>query len=144
MIRAREGARAARFEARVKRACLGGGGGSSSSSQSSTSTTSIDKRLVVDTGVGVSSDSSTVNVNALDAGAIGASFDFGRDALKGADTLLARGLQVLDKATGVADKSTALVATAYDNAKGAGTEKVVLMVAAIAAVSIVAIKVMGK
>lgn len=49
----------------------GGGGGSSSSSSTSSNTTNLDKRLVVDGGsVGVSSDSSTVNVSALDGGAI--------------------------------------------------------------------------
>lgn len=51
----------------------GGGGGSSSSTETSTSTQNIDKRQVVDTGsIGVTSDSSTVNVNAsyTDAGAI--------------------------------------------------------------------------
>lgn len=139
MIKQRERRRAEAFEQRAQGVCLGGGGGSSSSSSSSTSTQNIDKRLVVDNGVGVSSDSSTVNVNALDAGAIEASFQFGRDALTGADALLARGLQVLDKATTVADKSTALVATAYDNAKGDRTEKTLIAAASLAVVAIVAL-----
>lgn len=43
---------------------MGGGGGSSSSNSSTTQTT--DKRMVVDQGIGISSDSSTVTVNALD------------------------------------------------------------------------------
>lgn len=43
---------------------MGGGGGSSSSNSTTTQTT--DKRMVVDQGIGISSDSSTVTVNALD------------------------------------------------------------------------------
>lgn len=54
-----------------------GGKSSSSSSQSST-TNNVDKRLVVDGGVGVSSDSSTVHVTstALDAETVKAALDF--------------------------------------------------------------------
>jgi hypothetical protein len=43
---------------------MGGSGGSSSSNATTTQTT--DKRMVVDQGIGISSDSSTVTVNALD------------------------------------------------------------------------------
>lgn len=68
----------------AKRApCNGGGGGSSSSTASTTQNT--DKRQVVDTGsIGVSSDSSTVTVNAsyLDDGAVGKAIDL---ATMGAD-----------------------------------------------------------
>lgn len=46
-----------------------GGGGGSSSSTSST-TTNIDKRLALESGVGISSDQSTVTVNTLDAGIV--------------------------------------------------------------------------
>lgn len=49
----------------------GKGGSSSSSQSSSTTTTNTDKRLVVDGGsLGISSDSSTVNVQTLDAGIV--------------------------------------------------------------------------
>lgn len=48
-------------EGRRRPATLEGGGGGSSSSSA---TTSIDKRQVVDNGIGITSDSSTVNVNA--------------------------------------------------------------------------------
>lgn len=49
----------------------GGGGGSSSSSSTASTTTNLDKRQVVDgSSIGVSSDSSTVNITALDHGAI--------------------------------------------------------------------------
>lgn len=56
-------------------------GGSSSASSTSTETTNIDKRLVVDgSSVGVSSDSSTVNVTAtsLDGGAVNAAIDLAK------------------------------------------------------------------
>lgn len=47
------------------------GGGSSSSNETTTTTTSTDKRQVVDnSSIGVSSDSSTVNVYATDDGAV--------------------------------------------------------------------------
>ena len=61
----------------------GGGGGSSSSSTSATTTTNTDKRLVVDHGVGVSSDSSTVNVTTTDLGAIQSAFDLTKVGLSG-------------------------------------------------------------
>lgn len=53
-----------------------GGGGSSSSSSSTVQTSNTDKRQVVDgSSVGVSSDSSTVNVTATDHGTVKASID---------------------------------------------------------------------
>lgn len=53
------------------RLILGGGGGSSSSSSTTTETRNTDKRQVVDNqSVGVSSDSSTVNVTMTDRDAI--------------------------------------------------------------------------
>lgn len=58
----------------------GDGGGSSSASNTSTTTQNYDKRVAVDTGVGLSSDSSTVTVNALDANAIIEAFDFATKA----------------------------------------------------------------
>lgn len=57
------------------------GGKSSSSSASTSNTTNIDKRLVVDNGaIGISADSSNVNVNVLDGNAINQAFDFAGDA----------------------------------------------------------------
>lgn len=58
-----------------------GGGGSSSSSSSNTQTTNVDKRLVVDgQSVGVSSDSSTVNVTATDYGSVDRALQIVREA----------------------------------------------------------------
>lgn len=66
----------------------GGGGDSSSSSSQATSTTNLDKRQVVDNGgLGVSSDSSTVNVttNSLDIGAIGKAIELSKASLTAAN-----------------------------------------------------------
>lgn len=43
-----------------------GGGDSSSSSSTSSTTTNVDRRLVNESGIGISSDSSTINVQNLD------------------------------------------------------------------------------
>ncbi len=51
----------------------GGGGGSSSSTQSTT--TNTDKRIAIQDGIGISSDSSTVNVTSLDAGIVTKALD---------------------------------------------------------------------
>lgn len=56
------------------------GGDSSSSSSNSTSTTNVDKRQVVDgQGLGVSSDSSTVNVTQTDGGSVKNALDFAKE-----------------------------------------------------------------
>lgn len=70
----------------------GGGGDSSSSSSNATTTTSIDKRQVVDgAGIGVSSDSSTVNttytVNQTDQGALQKASDIVTAALQKASDI---------------------------------------------------------
>lgn len=143
-----------------KRAPCNGGGGSSSSNQ--TSTFNIDKRLVVDSGVGISADSSNVSVTALDGGAIQEAFEFaGRnlDLLKHADELQGQAsLQLLELAHSVFNRSFdvitenaeivkaagATVATAYDNAKGEGDAKRLVAYGVIAAVAIVAVRSFGK
>lgn len=52
-----------------------GGGGGSSKSSSTTTTQTTDKRMVVDTGIGISSESSNVNVTTLDAGIVNKALD---------------------------------------------------------------------
>lgn len=125
---------------------MGGGGGSSSSSATTTQTTSTDKRMVVDNGVGVSSDSSTVTVNALDLGAIGKAFDF---ATAAGGTVAG----TMDKVLGLADvilkgsidavKGTnAVVSQAYETAKNTSTgsidQKTMIVLAVAGAVAFVA------
>jgi len=125
------------------------GGGGSSSSASSQAQTSIDKRLVVDSGsIGVSADSSTVTINALDAGAIEKAFAFAtasdQETGKTLNQVLGLAADVFDKAGRQIESQTQLVATAYDTAKGQGSEKTVLFAAGLAVVGIVAIKVLAK
>lgn len=134
----------------------GGGSSSSSSSTSNQTTNQIDRRQVVDSNsVGVSSDTSTVTVNVLDQGAVakalelvGASdLETGKSVssvLGFAKDVFTSGLTVLDKASKHVEQQTQLVSTAYDNAKGEGTQKNLVAAAALAAVAIVAVKVWGK
>lgn len=49
--------------------------GGSSESSNTTTTQTTDKRMVVDNGIGISSDSSTVTVNALDADIVNKALD---------------------------------------------------------------------
>ncbi len=139
----------------------GGGGGSSSSS--SQSTNQVDRRQVVDNGsVGVSSDTSTVNVSILDQGAIAGARDIAANALalvaasdqqtgQNLSTVLGfardvftTGIGVLDKAGKQIDAQTGLIAKAYDNAQGEGTQKNLVAAAALATVAIVAVKAWGN
>ena len=172
----------------------GGGGGSQSSSSTETTTNNYDKRVAVETGVGLSSDSSTVTVNALDAGAVTRAFDFASgtasaaslivnnaaigaleavdranlssldfakdtfakafgalaasdqetgktlaQALEFAKTVFMSGLEVLDEAGTQINSQTELIAKAWDNAKGSGTEKQTLFYVAVGAVALVAV-----
>ncbi len=75
--------------------CGGGGGGSSSSN--STTTQATDKRMVVDQGIGISSDSSTVTVNALDGDIVKKALD----TVSAADATAGAGFSQL---LGLADK----------------------------------------
>lgn len=125
-----------------------GGGGSSSSSSTASTTNTTDKRMVVDNGVGVSSDSSTVTVNSLDAGAIEKAFAFASGAGESVSG-------TMDKVLGLADvilkgsidavKGTnAVVSQAYETAKntqsGAIDQKTMMVLAVVGAVAFVASK----
>lgn len=137
-----------------------GGGGSSSSSSSSSSTTNIDKRLVVDNGVGVSSDSSTVNVSALDNGAVTAGTDLAKKALDSIVTADAQQGQSLDNIIGLAgklfdggfamlkssqDATNAAYSTATDLKTSTGTldQRTIVILGISAAAAVVAIN-MGR
>lgn len=135
-----------------------GGGGSSSSSSSATS--NIDKRLVTgQNSVGVSADNSTVTVQVLDGGAIAGALELARqtDANSGknlgtvlgfASGLYESAMKALENSAAmVRDSSatnTAMVATAYDQAKGQGADARVLAYGAMAVVALVAVKSFGK
>lgn len=123
-------------------------GGSSSSSATTTQTTSTDKRMVVDNGVGVSSDSSTVTVNAVDLGAVEAAFGFAEGSgalLAGSfDKVLKLADTVLTGSLNAADKSTALVSSAFETAKntasGSIDQKTMMVLAGVAAAAYIATK----
>ncbi len=134
-------------------ACCAHKGGSSSAN--ATTSNNIDKRLVVDSGLGVSADSSTLTLTTLDGGAIGRAFDFAEsaDALQGqtvqqllglVDRVFENSFDVLDKNSEIVKTSGAMVATAYDNAKGEGDAKRLVAYGVIAAVAIVAVRSFGK
>lgn len=139
------------------------GGGGGSSSESNQTTNQVDRRQVVDSGsVGVSSDSSTVNVSILDQGAIARAGEIADRAialvgasdqetgktlanvLGFAKDVFTTGIGVLDKAGTQIDRQTQLISQAYDNAKGEGTQKNLVAAAALATVAIVAVNVWGK
>lgn len=121
-----------------------GGGGGSSSSSSATTTNTTDKRLSIQSGVGVSSDSSTVTVNALDAGAIQSALDTvkANDATQGqgfqallglADTLFQGAGTILNKAQDTTLAQQAAISTAQTNASGQIDQKTMIVLAASAA-----------
>lgn len=136
-----------------------GGGDSSSSASTSSNSTAIDKRMVVDSGVGVSSDSSTVNITSTDMGAVKSAFDFagasGRSALEFAgesgermvdsfDRVLKLADTVLSGSLTANDKSASLMAQAFETAKttasGSIDQKTMMVLAGVAAVALVVIK----
>jgi hypothetical protein len=123
-------------------------GGSSSSSTQQT-TQNVDRRMVLDAGsIGFSSDGGTYAVNVLDQGAVQNAIDLvessSRETLGFTRDIFAAGLTVLDKAGKQVEAQTALVAKAYDSAKGEQTQKNLVAATALAAVAIVAIKVWAK
>lgn len=98
--------------------CHGGGGGSSSSN--ATTTTSTDKRMVVDQGIGISSDSSSVVVNALDGDIV----KHALDTVKASDAIAGEGFgklldltgKVFDVGSGVIKAGQQMTADAYQTA----------------------------
>lgn len=119
--------------------CNGGGGGSSSSSSSST-TTNVDKRMVVDQGIGISSDSSTVTVEALDAGIVEKALDTvaAADATAGAgfekllnlaDGLFKAGGKLVEQTSETAMAAVGAVQTAQNDMKGAIDQKTLVILA---------------
>lgn len=130
-----------------------GGGGSSSSSSNTTQTKNTDKRLVVNSGVGVSSDSSTVNVTntSLDPQIVNHALDVvsASDATNGvgftqllalSDKLFSGAGQVIhDQNQAVLGQVSAINTTA-NNAKGAIDQKTLIIIVAGAAVAIFALK----
>ena len=125
--------------------CFGGDGGDSSSSNTNTTqttTTNVDKRQVLNGGVGVTSDQSTVTVtnNTLDAGIATAAIDAvksadvvngdGFDKLLGlADKLFTGAGQILTKTQDTALGQIASLNTAANDSKGAIDQKTIVVIA---------------
>lgn len=119
----------------------GGGGSSSSSSSSSTVTNTTDKRMVVDTGVGVSTEHSTVNVTTLDAGIVNKALDtvakadatagegFGK-LLQLADKLFDAGSELVSNTSSTAMQAVEAANTARNDAEGRIDQKTILILAA--------------
>lgn len=121
------------------------GGGGSSSSQSST-TQNTDKRIAVEQGIGISSDSSTISVQALDAGIVGQALETVQlaDATAGdgfnrllglADKLFATGSKVLETGQATTLAQVGALSQAQTDAKGNINQNtmVILAIAGVAA-----------
>lgn len=107
---------------------------SSSRSTQLQTTNQTDKRVVADGGsLAVSGDQVTL----LDGGAIAAAFDFAKHSDQESRKTLADTL-------GFARDGLAQVESAYDTARGEGTQKNLVAAAAIAAVVIVAVRAWSK
>lgn len=118
-------------------------GGSKSSSSASTTTQNVDRRQVVDTGsIGVSSDSSTVTINALDEGIVTKALDLvsASDAISGqgltqllqqADKMFTGTAQMIGKAQDTTLAQISQLQTAANDAKGAIDQKTMIIVGAV-------------
>lgn len=119
----------------------------SSSSKSSTSTQNIDRRQVVDNGIGVSSDSSTITINSLDEGIVNKALETvsQNDAINGegfnrllelAGNLFQSGGELIDKTSSAALGAVEAVNTAKNDEEGRIDQKT-LVICAVAGVSAV-------
>lgn len=120
--------------------CNGGSGGGSSSTSSSSTTTNMDKRMVVDQGIGISSDNSTVNVEALDGQIVNKALDTvaAADATAGAgfekllnlaDGLFKAGGALVQKTSDTAMQAVGAIQTAQNDAKGSIDQKTLIILA---------------
>lgn len=124
------------------------GGKSNSSTSSATTTNTTDKRQVVDNGVGVSSDSSTVTVNVLDEGIVKAALDTVNmsDATNGegfsqllglADKLFTGAGEVVSKTQDSALSQIASVNSAANDKRGSIDQKTIAVLGVAAAAALV-------
>ena len=108
---------------------------SSSASSSSNQTTNIDKRIVQGSGgFAISPDSATVNL--LDEGAVNAALT---SSGKNLSDVLGFANHVFDVGAANVQATSSLVQSAYDNAKGAGDQKTILVVGVLAGVGVLAL-----
>lgn len=125
------------------------GGSSSSSNSSSTSTTNTDKRQVVDNqSIGVSSDSSTVNVYADQPEAVNKSIDLvaavGEGALEGYRALLAATVALASSSEKTLQANTDLANTLASQPEKAATATNTMKYGLIAVAGLAAWSLFGK
>lgn len=124
------------------------GGGGSSSSSNATTTNTTDKRMVVDQGIGISSDSSTVTVNALDGDIVKKALDTvaASDATAGAgftqllglaDKLFTGAGAMIDKTQSASIAQLETINAAQANAQGTIDQKTMIVLAVAAAGAVV-------
>lgn len=129
------------------------GGGSKSSSKSSSTTTNVDKRIAVETGIGISSDGSTINVQALDGEIVKQALETVQtaDATAGegfsqlltlADKLFTAGGEIITKTQDTTLAQLETINTAANDQKGSIDQKtmIVLGIATAGAIAYVASK----
>lgn len=124
--------------------CGGGGDGGSSSSSTATTTqtttTNVDKRLALNSGIGISSDQSTVNVQALDGEVVKKALDTvsAADATAGAgfekllglaDKLFTGAGQVISKTQDASLAQLATLNTAANDQRGTIDQKTIIVLA---------------
>lgn len=125
------------------------GGGTDSTSNTSTTTNQVDKRQVVDTNsVGVSSDSSTVNVTQVVPGAVDHAIDLSKSSSEQAYKGLVEILGLAKDVIGLQKETAAHVGEAYqsatDSATGVQSISKTLGYAALAVIGLVAVKSYAK
>ncbi|MRR51286.1 MAG: hypothetical protein EG825_10285 [Rhodocyclaceae bacterium] len=122
---------------------------SSSSSSVATTTTNTDKRLALQSGIGISSDQSTVNVQAMDAGIVNKALDTVASAdatgaasfdkvLTLAEKLFSTGSAVLGKTADSTLGAVAALNTAQNDAAGKVDQKTIILLGAAAVAGVVA------
>lgn len=132
------------------------GGGDSSSSSTNTTTNNTDRRQVVDGGsVGVSSDSSTVNVSSIDAGAVQAGTNVALAGistnatnvdhlLAAADKLFSQQQNALDANVQLTKSLASTAQAAYADASANAQGNKPIVYAVVAVIGIAAVTYLGK
>lgn len=131
---------------------MSGSKSSSSSSSNTTNTTNIDRRQVMSDGaIGVTSDSSTINIESMDAGVVNKALDVvaSNDTIAGqgftqlltlADKMFNAGGTILQKTADTTMAQVGALTTAQNDAKGAIDQKTMMILAGVAAAAFIASK----
>ena len=128
--------------------------GAQSSSSVATTSTSMDKRIAVESGIGISSDSSTITINALDAPIVNHALDaiIANDATQGAsfsqllglaDKLFTGAGAVIEKTQDTTLKQLDTINTAASNKSGAIDQKTMIVLAVAGAAVLILPKMRG-